>query len=203
MITINTDNVMNEPIQVRQDFTIMDLVPSNADVLKQILPEFDFTNPPVDPTKLASDLVETCKKNNGLGLSANQVGLPYRVFVAGHGDSFVAFFNPKIISYSDNVVNMQEGCLSFPALFLNIKRADAIEVEYQDYMGIKKTSKFTGITARVFQHELDHMNGIVYTSKVGKLSLEMATKRKKKHERMATRLADRILKDSRRQVHRV
>jgi peptide deformylase len=203
VITINTENWKNEPVKKTENFIIYDLVKSDDSNLYSPLPEFDFANPPISPVELASNLVETCKKYNGIGLSANQCGLPFRVFVAGIDTEFVAFFNPKLISASDNLVNMQEGCLSYPNLFLNIKRPDRIDVEYQDYLGQTKTTTFTGITARCFLHELDHMNGIVYTSKVGPLALQMATKRKKKHERMATRISDRILKANRISVPRV
>jgi peptide deformylase len=148
--------------------------------LSSILPDFDFNNPPVDPNKFASSLVETCKSMSGLGLSANQCGFTHRVFVMGLDDNYVAFFNPKIISVSDNISQMEEGCLSFMDLFLKVTRPDTIDVEYQDYTGQKKTATYTGLTARCFQHELDHMNGVVYTQRVKPLALQMAKKRRSK-----------------------
>ena len=156
------------------------LVSETHPSLKKILPEFDFDNPPVDPNVFASSLVETCKKYNGLGLSANQCGYEYRVFVMGSGDNYVAFFNPKIISSSEETEKMEEGCLSFPDLFISVERPKMIHVEYHDYMGNKKTATFSGLTARCFQHELDHMNGLLYTYKVKPLSLQMAMKKRAK-----------------------
>lgn len=182
VIRISTDPYnADTPSIVQEQIEIFKLVEETHPALKKVLPEFDFSNPPVDPNKFASSLVETCKKNNGLGLSANQCGFEYRVFVMGSGDNYVAFFNPKIISYSEKKEKMEEGCLSFKGLFLNIERSSEIMVEYQDFNGIKRQMKFTGLTARCFQHELDHMNGIVYHTHVSKLSVQMALKKKQKY----------------------
>ena len=159
---------------------IFSLVPETHPALKKILKEFDFTNPPVNTTTFASSLVETCKKYGGIGLSANQCGYEHRVFVMGANDNFVAFFNPEITWSSEQTIKNEEGCLSFPDLFLTVERPAEIEVAYHDYMGQKKTAKFTGLTARYFQHEMDHMNGILYTHRVKPLSLQMALKKKKK-----------------------
>jgi peptide deformylase len=97
----------------------------------------------------------------------------------GAGENYVAFFNPKIVS-SYGSIKMDEGCLSFPNLFLSVERAETVVVEYQDYNGNKKSATFSGLTARCFQHELDHLNGIVYTHKVKPVSLMMAMKKRKK-----------------------
>lgn len=171
------------------------LVPENHPILSEVMPEFDFANPPVNPNTFASSLVETCRLQKGLGLSANQCGFRYRVFVMGAEDNYVAFFNPKLVNASKDVVHMSEGCLSFPQLFLNITRPSSIEVEYQDYNGENKKAIFTGMSARCFLHELDHMNGIVYTKKTKPLALQMAMKKRNKlmeryrraNERLATR----------------
>jgi len=143
-----------------------DLVPPDHPALYKVLPEFDFENAPINANSFASTLVETCKKHNGIGLSANQCGFEYRV----------AYFNPKIIS-SSGEKHMEEGCLSFPFLNLNITRPEQVEIEYQDFTGVKHTKTFTGISARCFLHELDHMNGIVYTSRVKPLALQFGLKK--------------------------
>jgi peptide deformylase len=179
-LVINTDSwkedLKTTTIEVKIE--IFDLVPENSEILKQKLPEFDFSNPPVNPNSFASSLVETCKKHNGLGLSANQCGFNYRVFVMGMDDNYVAFFNPKVIEVSEETMKMEEGCLSFKDLFLHIERPKTIKVEYQDFNGQTRQSMFTGLTARCFLHELDHMNGIVYHTYVKPLSLKMAEKRR-------------------------
>jgi peptide deformylase len=153
-----------------------DLVPPDHPALYKVLPEFDFQNAPINANSFASTLVETCKKNNGIGLSANQCGFEYRVFVMGAGEEYVAYFNPKIIS-SSGEKHMEEGCLSFPFLNLHITRPETVEIEYQDFTGMKRTKTFNGISARCFLHELDHMNGIVYTSRVKPLALQYGLKR--------------------------
>lgn len=153
-----------------------DLVSPDHPALYKVLPEFDFENVPINPNSFASTLVETCKKHRGIGLSANQCGFEYRVFVMGANEQYVAYFNPKIIS-TKGEVHMEEGCLSFPFLNLRITRPAEVEVEYQDFTGVKRNKTFTGITARCFLHELDHMNGIVYTSRVKPLALQFGLKK--------------------------
>ena len=179
IIKFNTEDLV-KPIEApKPPPETFQLVPETHPILSQVLPEFDFTNPPVDPNKFASTLVETCKANHGIGLSANQCGFAYRVFVMGAGDEYVAFFNPKITKATGEA-HMVEGCLSFPFLALRITRPEMIEVEYQDFVGEKKTATFNGISARCFQHELDHMNGIVYTSKCKPLALKIGMKKRMK-----------------------
>ena len=159
-----------------------DLIPADWPILYKELPEFDFEKPPVDPNQFASTLVETCKKYNGLGLSANQCGYNYRVFVMGAGDEYVAFFNPKLIK-TEGEAHMEEGCLSWPLLNLRITRPKKIWVEYQDFTGEKKEAIFDGMSARCFLHELDHMNGIMYTSRVKPLALQFGLKKLEKIRR--------------------
>jgi peptide deformylase len=156
-----------------------ELVPPHSPILRQNLPFFDFENPPVNPVEFASALVETCKKYNGLGLSANQCGFNCRVFVMGSGDEYVAYFNPEILQY-EGESHMHEGCLSFPLLNLAVTRPKTISVSYQDFEGKTHYKTFDGITARCFLHELDHMNGILYTDRVKPLALEFGMKKVKK-----------------------
>lgn len=179
VITINT----NESAVVAQPkIQTFDLVSADWPVLYKELPEFDFSKPPVNPNQFASTLVETCKKHNGFGLSANQCGYPYRVFVMGTGDEYVAFFNAKVVK-SEGETHMEEGCLSWPLLNLRITRPKKIWVEYQDFTGEKKEAIFDGISARCFLHELDHMNGIMYTSRVKPLALQFGLKKLEKIRR--------------------
>jgi peptide deformylase len=183
----NSDTIIfdtSEAIKVQEPqqqikIPLFKLVPETDPILREVMPEFDFENPPVDINQFASSMVETCKQFRGYGLSANQCGFRYRMFVMGAGDDYVAFFNPKILS-TEGEEHMIEGCLSFPLLGLYITRPKFIEVEYQDYLGNKHQQRFSGISARCFQHELDHMNGIVYTDKVKPLALEQGIKKRKK-----------------------
>jgi peptide deformylase len=179
IITINTDDVAKYGSASVQQAKVFKLVAENHPLLKEVLPEFDFSNPPVNPNEFASSLVETCKLHRGIGLSANQCGFPYRVFVMGSDDNYVAFFNPKVTKEFGEV-HMMEGCLSFPFLGLRITRAAAVDVEYQDFNGEIRQSHFSGISARGFLHELDHMNGIVYTEKVKPMALQSGMQKRNK-----------------------
>jgi peptide deformylase len=184
--------VQNKPLM--QQVKTFTLVPENHPALYEVLPEFDFVNPPVSPNEFASTLVETCKLNKGLGLSANQCGFKHRVFVMGAGDEYVAFFNPKVISLSDEMSLMDEGCLSYPLLSLRISRPKEIMVEYQDFNGEIRSTKLVGISARCFLHELDHMNGIVYTSRVKPLAFQVAMKKRDKLFKMVKKMQKNLSK---------
>jgi peptide deformylase len=180
VIKINTEDAVNNINTTIQQEKVFQLVSENHPILRQTIPEFDFSNPPVNPSEFASTLVETCKLHRGIGLSANQCGFSHRVFVMGSDDNFVAFFNPELINVSKEEVHMVEGCLSFPFLALRITRPSEIGVRYQDFNGEWKGITLSGISARVFQHELDHMNGVVYTSKVKPLALQSGIQKRNK-----------------------
>lgn len=163
------------------------LVPDDHPILRTKMEDFDFVNPPTDPIQLAKDLTESMIANNGLGLSANQIGLPYRVF-AINGNPVYVCFNPRIVDQTNsNIVLMDEGCLSFPNLFLKIKRPRIIKVRFTKPNGETETLKFDGMTARCFQHELDHLNGIVYTDKVSTYHLNKGMNDRKKLQRAQKR----------------
>jgi peptide deformylase len=172
--------------QTVENIETFDLVPETDPILSEVLPEFDFDNAPINTTDFASSMVETCKKYNGYGLSANQCGFLYRMFVMGAGDDYVAFFNPKVVKTNEEV-HMKESCLSFPGLSLSITRPKEIWVEYQDFNGEKKEAHYVGMTARCFLHELDHMDGIVYTTRVKPLALQSGLKKRAKLQKMMTR----------------
>jgi peptide deformylase len=171
-----------EQSKVKNEVKTFDLIPADHPVLYRPIPEYDFSDVNENPNELASTLVETCKKHNGLGLSANQCGIPRRVFVMGADDEYVAFFNPKVIK-TEGETHMEEGCLSWPLLMLRITRPKKIWVEYQDFTGAKKEAIFDGISARCFLHELDHMDGIMYTERVKPLALQFGLKKLEKIRR--------------------
>jgi peptide deformylase len=165
---------------------ILDLVKPDHPMIKTVLEPFDFQNPPVDPLELTNNLIETMVYYRGIGLSANQCGLPYRVFVLWSNPTKVCF-NPRIVDRTTEEVLLDEGCLSFPNLFLPIKRPSVIKVRYQDATGQTITDKFIGMTSRAFQHELDHLDGIVYTRYANPIHLSRALNQKKKIDRTIKR----------------
>ena len=123
------------------------------------------------------------KNFNGICLSANQIGIMERVFVM-YSDiknkKTMVCFDPRIVSFSDEEIVMEEGCLTFPGLWLKVSRPDGIEVIYEDENGEKQEKAMFGLEARIFQHEYDHMEGTNFTKKVSKLRLDRAKKRLKK-----------------------
>ena len=102
------------------------------------------------------------RRADGVGLSANQVGLNEKMFVAEVDHKFYAIFNPKIIKKSDEKNEMEEGCLSVPDKFGTVIRADKVWLEGQNADGKKLKIKARGFLARVFQHELDHLEGKLF-----------------------------------------
>ena len=143
-----------------------------------------------DRKELSEKMFDAMKKYGGIGLSANQVGKPYRMFVMGDhpniskGKKWVCI-NPKITNVTQDLIRYKEGCLTFPFLFLDIERPQDISVEYLDENLEKKEEHMTGIVARCFQHEFDHMQGIVFTEHVSKLKLDMAMKKRDKQIKRA------------------
>ena len=178
LFKVDTEQSIAESLGVKHK--VFSLVSEDHPVLKKVLPEFDFNNPAVDPNEFASSLVETCKLHRGIGLSANQCGFEHRVFVMGAAEEYVAFFNPKILSYSDEQIHGVEGCLSFPGMFLNLKRSKWINAQWTDENGTEYEAMMEGVPAVVFQHELDHLNGIKMTDNLKPLALKMAKEKQMK-----------------------
>jgi peptide deformylase len=146
--------------------------------------DWDF-NTNGDPSVIAETMLEIMKTNQGIGLAANQIGLQKRIFVMG-SDSIPEFptsaviINPKILSFSEEIVSAQEGCLSFPGVWLQVKRSKDISVEYYDVKGNIIKEDLTDLTSRCFQHEYDHLDGVCFVDKVSRLKLELAIKKSRK-----------------------
>ena len=157
------------------------LISPEADILNKPLPEFKDEILPegFTRTKIAEDLFVAMKQFGGIGLSANQVGLPYRMFVmGGHQDmeegKSRACWNPEIIEFSEETIQLSEGCLTYPLLFLQVTRPKKIKVKYTDNDGKEHTEDLDHMPSRVFQHEFDHMNGTDFTKLVSKFKLDRA-----------------------------
>ena len=164
---------------------MLELVKHPNTILAETLPEFDFSNPIMDAKDLEEQMVQLMMYENGRGLAANQVGIRARVFVMktenlkGVTTPF-AVFNPKVIVKDDETIQDYEGCLSFPNLFLPVKRAKHIVVEFFDRDGNQCIIRLDDIDARCFLHELDHLNGVCFTDGMSKLKLDLAIKRQRK-----------------------
>ena len=152
-----------------------------APFLDETLEQFGFA----DRKELSKVMYDNMAKYGGLGLSANQIGLPYRMFVMGghpqiEDGKVRSVFNPLINDVSPESINLKEGCLSFPFLFLSIKRPKWCSVKYTNENGEDIEETLHGMSARIFMHENEHMNGYVFTDLVSKLKLERAEKSKQK-----------------------
>jgi len=156
---------------------LMQIAPFEDDMLK------DFKVK--DRKELGKIMYDTMSKYGGLGLSCNQVGLPYRMFVmGGHPkieDGKVRYiFNPLVNDVSEETIVFKEGCLSFPFLFLSIKRPKWVSVKYTDQNNKEVEETLHSMSARIFQHENEHMNGYLFTDLVSKFKLDRAKKAQKK-----------------------
>ena len=135
-----------------------------------------------DRQELVEAMFLVMKKFGGIGLTCNQVGLPFNMFVAGghegieKGMSF-AMFNPMIISVSEEKLRMKEGCLTYPFMFLDIERPRKCVMKYEDKDGNTKEAHLDGMMSRICQHEYDHIIGRNFTEGVSKLKLDMAKKK--------------------------
>ncbi len=116
--------------------------------------------------RLIDDMVETIRQANGVGLAAPQVGVPLRVIVVQMpGEEPIAIINPKIVKRAGEQ-EVTEGCLSIPGYFGEIKRSASVTVKGQDQQGKAIRIKATGLMAEALEHEIDHLNGILYIDHV-------------------------------------
>lgn len=116
---------------------------------------------PLRNQEMVKQMFAVMRLQNGIGLAAPQVGLSKRLFVMSINGQDRACFNPEIVSSSDQLAEFEEGCLSFPGESCIIKRPDEIQARYQNQFGDWTEIKLVGLEARCFQHELDHLDGII------------------------------------------
>ena len=144
--------------------------------LTSAIAESDLTQD-LEWDKIANLMHNTMKKADGLGLAANQVSVGIRMFTMWGNKTFI---NPKIVESSNEKQLREEGCLSFPNLFLRISRAKSVVVEYYDEKLQKSVDRFEDLWAQCIQHELEHLDGKLFIDHVSKLKLNMARKKQKK-----------------------
>ena len=141
------------------------LIVTEDKILRQMSKDFTGTNEELKETVELMD--EMMEKYNGIGISAIQVGVPIRVFLAGRPSELV--INPRMVEKSSIIKQDWEGCLSCPDIKVRVKRSHSVVMEYHtfnaegEYISVKR--KFKGFDARVVQHEFDHLNGILITDK--------------------------------------
>ena len=147
--------------------------------LRTPVDKFDFAKPPFDPETFSNRLIETMKTKGGMGLAAPQVGISLAAFAIWSAPPQV-IFNPIIVDVSEEKVSLEEACLSFPGIVLNIKRPAQVRMRFTNVKGETLTRKFEGLTARVLQHEMEHLEGKSFVSNVSRVKLDTAMKKAKK-----------------------
>lgn len=132
--------------------------------------------------ELSKQMYKLVDQFGGAGLSANQIGVNKRMFVVKYKEYEQAFINPKITWFSDHNIVLEEGCLTFPGVFIGVKRPDACRISFIDADGNQHEEMlFTGISNRIIQHEYDHMEGRFYYDHLSKLQMNrLKVKMKKK-----------------------
>ena len=173
----------------------MRLVEETHPILLQKCEPFNFDEPIMDPYELSDELHKVRKDGAGVGLAAPQVGINTQVLVIGMGDFKTegtedynqVFFNPNILSTGEEQIYMLEGCLSYPGLFVKIKRPTDIVMEWWTEEDTRCEEKFSGMTSRILQHEVDHLRGITYLNRAERYHLTKAKKDLKLQERYRKR----------------
>jgi peptide deformylase len=115
--------------------------------------------------ELAKEMRKIMIQHNGVGLAANQIGKNLSIFVAYDNKKFYTFINPEIVKFFGKEKIMEEGCLSVPNVWGQIKRYEGVVVSYQDLFGKRKKLKAKGLLAQIIQHEIDHLNGVLFIDK--------------------------------------
>ena len=159
-------------------------------LLLTALPEITADTEPEDRKELLVNMVESMKHYGGIGLSANQCGIPIRMFVFGDNENYIPCFNPKILEYGGPEVAIEEGCLTYPGLFVKIYRPEWIVAQWEDENRELHKENFTELQSRVFQHEYDHMEGIDFQSRAGRISLSIAKRKVKRAQRKMKKMQE-------------
>jgi len=142
--------------------------------------------------KLMDDMLETMYAAPGIGLAAIQIGVPKRVIVIDlsrdEKKNPLYFVNPKIIKKSDTDSTYEEGCLSVPGQFAEVDRPDKCHVSFLDYNGKKQELKAEGLLATCIQHEMDHLEGILFIDYLSKLKKNLIVKKLSKQKKALERI---------------
>jgi peptide deformylase len=155
-------------------------------ILRERMPEFDFENPVMDPKELEHEMLSTMFTSGAIGLAANQVGIRTRAFTMGDKTNFLmarAYFNPEVVANTDEIDDLEEGCLSFPGVYVSIKRPRGIKARWQNSKGEVEEGEFYGYDCKVFLHELDHLEGIVFQDRVGPVKWALGIKKSKGYKK--------------------
>ena len=171
--------------------SIKDIIMVPDETLKKISDPVEKVG--INERKLINDLFETMYNSQGIGLAAVQVGILKRILVVDVSNKDekkepLSFINPIIKKISDETSVYEEGCLSLPGQFAEVERPAECVLKYVDYSGNKKELKADGLLATCIQHEVDHLNGILFIDYLSKLKKDMIIKKLIKHKKEIERI---------------
>ncbi|SOC41354.1 peptide deformylase [Rhizobium subbaraonis] len=160
--------------------TIKPLIILPDPILRQVSTPLEAIND--ETRRLATDMLETMYDAPGIGLAAIQIGVPRRMLVLdvskdGEEKTPLVFINPEIVASSDARSVYEEGCLSIPDYYAEVERPAAITVRYLDRDGKEQTIEADGLLATCLQHEIDHLNGVLFIDHISKLKRDMVIRK--------------------------
>jgi len=146
----------------------MELQTVGSKVLRRVAPRVAKID---DVTRvLCFKMIEVMNKYQGIGIAAPQVGISKRIIVVKHRDTEIVMINPEITKLSEDTQLMEEGCLSCPNTFGAVLRSNQVHVKYRNMKGKPCFEVYNDLTARIIQHEVDHLNGILFVDHLGDTS---------------------------------
>ena len=156
------------------------LVNPNEPVLRQACVHNPFDTDLVWQT-IEMEMIALMKERIGIGLAAPQLGNSVKMFVMSHSElGDIGVYNPQITFTTEETVSLEEGCLTFPGLFFHVTRPEGIQVTFQNRKGEVKELELHGMDSRCFQHETDHINGVLYLTHISDFKLQRAIKKRDK-----------------------
>jgi len=193
-MTVNTDGWHKQPHYTQLAPDVMESIQENGWKMDRLVSVTDpILKKPLescsiglDRKELQTTLQNAMEHHQGIGLSANQIGIKERAFIM-YSDvkkkEIISCFDPLITDYSEEKIIMDEGCLTWPGLWLKVERSEGIRCVYNDVDGELVQVQMHGLESRIFQHEYDHMEGTNFTQRVSKLKLNMAKRRASKMQK--------------------
>ncbi|MFD1329288.1 peptide deformylase [Mycoplana ramosa] len=160
--------------------TIKPLIILPDPILRQVSAPLETVND--EARRLADDMLETMYDAPGIGLAAIQIGVPRRMLVLdvskeGEAKTPLVFINPEIVTTSDERSVYEEGCLSIPDYYAEVERPATLTVRYLDRDGKERTIDADGLLATCLQHEIDHLNGVLFIDHISKLKRDMVIRK--------------------------
>ena len=153
----------------------MNIVLYGASVLKEKSTVVEEINDEL--RTILDEMVELMRKAKGVGLAANQVGIAKRFFVLEIEDKVKKVINPEIVEFGEEIVEYEEGCLSIPEIYKKVNRPEMIKVKYQNENGETVEEELHDLWARAFQHEFDHIDGILFTERLSIMNKRLVAKK--------------------------